>query len=240
MRLNPDFVILISADAEWRTLLENFPDCHTDSSPYGLWFNYNYPDTSGLIEPIVFMHGGWGKVAAAGSTQYAISRWQPKLVVNLGTCGGFEGVIERGEIILVAKTIIYDIFEQMGDPEEHIRHYMTTIDHPWISEPTPLPVIRSLLVSGDRDLFSAEIPVLKSKYGAVAGDWESGAIAWVAARNTTPCLILRGVTDLVNEKTGEAYDGKVGYYYENTVLVMKKLLESLPSWLLMYSEYHKR
>ena len=41
----------------------------------------------------------------------------------------------------------------------------------------------------------------------MALDWESGAIAWVAARNQTRCLILRGVTDLVGEAGDEAYDG---------------------------------
>jgi adenosylhomocysteine nucleosidase len=234
---NPDFVILISADAEWRAMLTYFSDKPSISSPYGNWFYYSYQGTPELLKSVIFLHGGWGKVAAAGSTQYAISRWQPKLVVNLGTCGGFEGVINRGDIILVEKTIIYDIFEQMGDPEEHIQHYLTEIDNSWIREPTPLAVVRSLLVSGDRDLCCAEIPTLKSKYGAIAGDWESGAIAWVAARNLTPCLILRGVTDLVSEQTGEAYDGNVGYYYENTELIMGKLVESLPLWLKMYSKH---
>ncbi len=171
-------------------------------------------------------------MAAAGSAQYVISRWHPKLIINLGTCGGFQGEINRGEIILVEKTIIYDIFEQMGDPEEHIRHYQTEIDNSWISEPYPIKVVRSLLVSGDRDLFCGDLPELKSKYRAIAGDWESGAIAWVAAKNQTQCLILRGVTDLVSEKNGEAYDGNVGYFYENTKLIMKKLVESLPGWLL--------
>ncbi len=238
MRLKPDFVILISADAEWRSLGKLLSGHRIHRSPYGNWFSYRYPPTTGLIKPIIYIHGGWGKVAAAGSAQYAISRWQPKLVVNLGTCGGFEGSIDRGEIILVEKTLIYDIYEQMGDPEEHIRQYATEIDNSWISEPYPLEVIRSLLVSGDRDLFCTELPVLKANYGAIAGDWESGAIAWVAAKNRTPCLILRGVTDLVSENSGEAYNGNVSNYYENTEHIMNKLVESLPLWLLKYSEHY--
>ncbi len=231
-------MILISADAEWRSLGNYLSGQRIHGSPYGNWFSYRFPDSPGLIRPVIIMHGGWGKVAAAGSAQYVISRWQPKLVINLGTCGGFKGDIDKGEIILVEKTIIYDIYEQMGDPEEHIRQYLTEIDNSWISEPYPLKVIRSLLVSGDRDLICAELPALKSKYGAIAGDWESGAIAWVATKNRTPCLILRGVTDLVSENAGEAYDGNVAYYYENTELIMKKLVESLPHWLLKFSDHY--
>ncbi len=236
MRLSPDFVILISANAEWQALLNYFLSYHKNRCPYGDWFYYQYSDIPRLSKPMVFLHGGWGKVAAAGSTQYAISQWHPKLIINLGTCGGIAGEINRGDIILVDRTLIYDIFEQMGDPQEHIRQYQTDIDNSWISQPFPLKVINTLLVSGDRDLVCNEIAQLKSKYNAIAGDWESGAIAWVAAKNHTQCLILRGVTDLVSETFGEAYDGKISSFYENTEIVMKKLVTSLPDWLLKYSE----
>jgi adenosylhomocysteine nucleosidase len=58
-------------------------------------------DFPGLLDPVIFLHGGWGKVSAAASTQFAIYTWHPRIVINLGTCGGFEGEIARGEIILV-------------------------------------------------------------------------------------------------------------------------------------------
>jgi len=237
MSKNPDFVVLISANAEWQVIRKCFPESAIFPSPYGEWFTYLYGEIPTLKKPIVLMHGGWGKVAASASTQYAISRWLPKMVINIGTCGGFEGEIDKGEIILVEKTIIYDIFEQMGDPEEHIKHFSTQIDTSWLNSPLPIQVKRTLLVSADRDLFYDDIPSLKTKYGAIAGDWESGAIAWVANKNHISCLILRGVTDLVGETGGEAYDGKVSYYYENTELIMKKLIESLPLWLLKYPDH---
>jgi adenosylhomocysteine nucleosidase len=93
-------------------------------------------------------------------------------------------------------------------------------------------VQRTLLVSGDRDLLVAEIPRLKREFGAVAGDWESGAIAWVAARNNTRCLILRGVTDLVGGERGEAYDGHIEVFVEGARQVMTELVDKLPGWLL--------
>ena len=86
-------------------------------------------------------------------------------------------------------------------------------------------------MSADRDLVPEEIPGLKSKYGAIAGDWESGAIAWVANRNQVRCLILRGVTDLVGDGGGEAYAGKVQIYVENTERVMNDLILQLPAWV---------
>jgi len=234
MSKKQDFVIIISADAEWRVVQELFPDGKYAATPYGEWFDHFYTDHPPLAKPVVYFHGGWGKVAAAGSTQYSIDRWHPRMIINLGTCGGFEGDVDRGEIILAEKTVIYDIFEQMGDPQEHLQHYSAELDLSWVTNSLPFEVRRKVLVSGDRDLYWQDVPELKTRYGAIAGDWESGAIAWVAVKNHTPCFILRGVTDLVGTSGGEAYNGNVDYYYQNTKLIMKKLVDSVPQWLCMY------
>jgi len=85
------------------------------------------------------------------------------------------------------------------------------------------------LVSADRDIVSGDIPDLIKKYDAVAADWESGAIAWVAQKNGIKCLILRGVTDLVSTEAGEAY-GDYDLFSQRTKEVMRKLFDQLPKW----------
>ena len=87
-----------------------------------------------------------------------------------------------------------------------------------------------MLISADRDIVPGDIPGLVQKYAAVAADWESGAIAWVANRNDVRCFILRGVTDLVNAEGGEAY-GNLSLFHENTKSIMKILIDQLPIWL---------
>ena len=238
--MKPKYIVIISADFEWQVVKSTFPKVTIHHSSLGEWFTYSYFGYDELINPVLFTHGGWGKVASASSSQYIIDKWKPELLINLGTCGGFEGEIKIGEVILAERTIIYDIFEQMGDADEHIAHYSTEIDTSWLIEPLPYPVKRTLLLSGDRDLFSKEIKELKKKYRAMAGDWESGAIAWVANKNHIPCLILRGVTDLVGEKSGQAYDGNIDFFYQNTKVIMNKLLTSLPEWLRIYYQFLHR
>lgn len=228
-------VVLISADAEWRAALEIFRPANTYFTKMGETFD---------LRPFTYFHGGWGKISAAATAQYVIDRYQPDLLVNLGTCGGFAGRIERGTIILVTKTIVYDILEQMSDPDEAIEAYTVELDLSWLagSEPgtaggaanNPPSFIRGPLVSADRDLVPADIPRLMKKYGAVAADWESGAIAWVAKKNGVRGLILRGVTDLIGPSGGEAY-GNLDLFHENTKTVMKKLIAQVPGWLAKIS-----
>ncbi len=222
---SPAVVALVSADVEWRVIRNLFPELEPVESPFGEWFVASVGGDS-----VLFFHGGWGKIAAAASTQYVIDRWAPTLLINLGTCGGFEGEIEKGAVILVDRTIVYDIVEQMGDPDAHIDHYTTELDLSWVGGELLQDVCRTLLVSADRDLLPDEIPHLKDRYGAVAGDWESGAIAWVAARNNSKCLILRGVTDLVGSGGGEAY-GNMELYELNAAKVLAGLVAALPRWI---------
>jgi len=207
-----------------------FPATETLSTPYGEWFAFRLIERP-EVDPVLFFHGGWGKIAAAASAQYVIGRWQPDLIVNLGTCGGFAGLIEPGEVALADRTVVYDILEQMGDPDEAVAHYATDLDLDWLEDDYPHLVRRTVLVTGDRDLVCEEVQELAARFGAVAGDWESGAIAWVAARNRTRCLILRGVTDLVSDIQSDAYDGNLSVWTEATAEVMQSLVKQLPAWI---------
>ena len=225
-----DFCVLISAGAEWRAFIPHFPQAHIERTPYGDCFSTEINQNK-----VGFLHGGWGKVAAAGSTQYAIDRWHPKKILNLGSCGGFLGQIERGEVILAKKTLIYDIFEQMTDAKAALDHYAVNLDLSWLPKQPPQKVAVKTLVSADRDILPADIPDLIKTFDASAADWESGAIAWVAHRNSIPCLILRAVSDLVGLNQGEAY-GHYNFFEEQCQTIMRDFAQSLPNWLKAFSK----
>ncbi len=230
-------IVLISARQEWQAVVATYKPAIQEESPFGEWFSTQVPvpaPGAPQLIPILFLHGGWGKVAAAASTQYAIDRWQPDLLVNLGTCGGFAGEIERGEIVLAERTLIYDIIEQIGSADAALAHFSSEMDLSWLQGDLPTPAHRTLLVSGDRDLVVEEIPRLKEDFHAIAGDWESGAIAWVARRNGLPVLILRGVSDLVGPDGGEAY-GDLDFFTRETSRVMRTLVDALPLWLARFT-----
>ena len=224
--INPRIVVVVSADAEWRIVEDTYPGITKAVSPFGCWF----VASAGQF-PILFFQGGWGKISAAASTQYAIQRWNPRLLINLGTCGGFNGKICKGEILLVEETIVYDLIELMGDQQGALAHSTTKLDLSWLQTPYPIPAQRGRLVSADRDICPTDITSLQSKFTATASDWESGAIAWVAKHNDVPCLILRGVSDLVDQSAGGEFYSDPDRFIKGTKFVMQTLLQSLPGWL---------
>jgi adenosylhomocysteine nucleosidase len=217
-------VVLISANAEWDCVLNfyGFPEVH--KSPFGAFF-YTTMD----VKSAVIFQGGWGKIAAAASTQFCIDRWKPKLFINIGTCGGVNGKTKVGEIILVDRTLIYDIYERMGNPVAAINEYSTSLDLSFLRKPFPQQVRINRLLSGDQDIDPNQLTKLENDYSAIAADWESGAIAWTAKRNGIACLILRGVSDLVSPSGGEIYESD--QFKERAKAVMDPMLEALPAWV---------
>jgi adenosylhomocysteine nucleosidase len=219
-------VVIVSSDIEWSIIREIFLNQECHNSPFGQYF-----ENIEMEYKAIFFHGGWGKISAAASTQYVIDQWRPTLIINLGTCGGFRGFIEKGAIVLVERTIVYDIIEQMGSSDESTAHYMTEIDLSWLTGPFPQNVQRALMLSGDRDVLCEDIKILHQKYGAIVADWESGSIAWVASKNKVKTLILRGVSDLISLDGGEAYQGNIRVFKENAETILRALVTNLPEWI---------
>jgi adenosylhomocysteine nucleosidase len=216
-------VIIISAIAEWIAVKPLFPDIKISHFPFGEYFEVMINE-----QRVTFFHCGWGKIASAGAIQYLIDHASPDVIINLGTCGGFEGSIQQGDIILVDKTYVYDIIELMGDLDI-TNYYASSLDLSWLAEPYPHPVRRGMIASADSDLPPDKISFLKGK-DAIAADWESAALAWVARRNNTRLLILRGVSDMVSENGGEAYNN-IEVFNERAKGIMEKLIGQLPDWL---------
>ncbi len=216
------FAVIISANAEWESIRSLFADVQIESSPYGEYFFAGVAD-----DRVLFFHGGWGKVAAAGSTQYLIDHFKPAYLINLGTCGGVEGRVNRFDIVVADRIVIYDIDEAMGESREAIAHYTTDLEIP---PELPAGLTRTTLYSADRDLTPTHLRDLENRYRPRVVDWESGAIAWVAKRNGIPVLIIRGVTDLVSLEFGEG-EGNLRLFQENARHVMRRLIDDLPKYI---------
>ncbi len=229
--MSPVYVVLVSANSEWRIVLNTFQPAQTDTSPLGDWF------VSSLgTHKVVFFHSGWGKTRSAAATQYIIDRWQPTLVINLGTCGGLEGFATLGETLLVTNTVMYDIFERMGDCNLAVNFYRSELNMEWIGTDLPENTRRSPMASADQDIDFRNFHTLTQNFGVPAADWESAAIAWVLQANGTKGLILRGVSDIITPTASET-DNNHNLWRSRVEMIMRKLLQDLPFYLEKYQAF---
>jgi len=226
----PEIVVLISADEEWKVVKETRePTQPLYSSPFGEWFLHDLDILDSRV-PIVFFQTGCGKIPAAASTQLVLDKWNPRLIINLGTCGGFKGNVNKGDILLVNETVVYDIRERSGHQDEQIKKYRTNLDLSWLEKPYPMNAALVTMATADQDLDPEIIPFLHEKYRAVAADWESGAIAYVGQKkDKMKCLIVRGVSDVVD--SSKAKPSSEEEIREGTRIIMKRLMHRLPEWI---------
>lgn len=214
--------VLVSANGEWEAVKAILQPSLIQQSHLGAYFEIELED-----QPCLFFHSGWGKISTAASTQFVIDKYEPELIINIGTCGGFSGISKVGEMLLVTETMIYDIVERMDDPIAALDHYRTVNDLSWITNPLPPGTRRARIASADQDIDFRAHDVLTKTHQAAAADWETGAFAWVAARNHTPWLALRAVSDLVSPQGSET-DSGVELWHSRLYDMMGKILTDLP------------
>ena len=223
--------VLVSANGEWEAVKTILQPSIIAQSPLGEHFQIEIEG-----QPCLFFHSGWGKVATAASTQYVIDKYQPELIINIGTCGGFSGSCKAGEVLLVTETLIYDIVERMDDPVAALAHYSTRNEIEWITNALPDGTRKARIVSADQDIDYKAFDLLTKTHRADAADWETGAFAWVATRNEVPWLALRGVSDVVTPHGSETDNG-VDLWRSRLDQLMRKILTDLPFY---FREFEKR
>ncbi len=222
-------IILISADNEWNVVRDYLRPVEVLCSPFGEWFQHDF-DIQDRHVNVAFFQTGCGKIPAAAATQFVIDKYNPRIIINFGTCGGFKGKVEKEDILLVEKTVVYDIYERSANQDDQIAKYETELDLSWLAKPYPMNAVTITMATADQDLDPKRIPYLHQKYGAIAADWESGAIAYVAFRNKkVRSLIVRGVSDVLNPSNGKPSSEKE--IREGTEAIMKKLIDGMAEWI---------
>jgi len=222
-------VILVCSDFEWKVVRRRFKDEKLNKSPYGNWFVH--PDNHSAKKEVIWFKSGWGKIGSAGSTQYVIDKWKPELIINIGTCGGFYGKIDLYQLVLVKKTIIYDMFDFIGTVGKSVKYHTTNINLSYLKDKNILKLPKKVIVTGDQDLIPEKVPELYETYNAVIGDWESGSISWICKKNGIKLLIIRGVSDLVGSDGNPAYKEDEGVFRDGVKIVMPKLINIVSDFL---------
>ncbi|OGP60999.1 MAG: hypothetical protein A2162_07340 [Deltaproteobacteria bacterium RBG_13_52_11b] len=170
----------------------------------------------------IWYGSGATKTRAAAACQKAIDKWRPDAIVNLGTCGGVSRDIQKLDIVLANKTFQYDVIQRFGKPSvRFVRGLITKLDTSWADLSMVSERLRTgTIASADQDLWGGSRRKLQKK-GILAADWESASIAKVCELNKIKCLILRGVTDIPDDRQASDFEN-------NTPIVMESLFEILP------------
>ena len=160
------------------------------------------------------IHSGVGEIAAAGAAELLIDRYEVEMIVNFGVVGGLTEEMAKTKTCVVTRVVHYD-FDLSGiDPvapaqypgfsDAYLPADQTLVEKALALCPDLKPVT---CASADKFVGTREDKErLHRLYGAEICEMESAAVLLTCLRNEIPCLMIKAVSDGLNEGGVEFYD----------------------------------
>jgi nucleoside phosphorylase len=174
-----------------------------------------------------------GSVPAAVLAQLAIMHLSPSLVLNAGTCGGFQS---KGHAI--AQVFVgtrYVAFHHRRNTIPAMREYgigkYPVCRSSRLREALGLP--EGIVSSGDALDYSAEDREYIAANGGTLKEMEAAAIGWICGLSGTPLLPLKTITDWVDHPadTGEQFYANLAAATESLTRELLRVLRYLAEHL---------
>lgn len=204
--------IIGAMDEEIAYLRKEMSDCKEYTIANSLFIEGKINDVD-----IVLLQSGIGKVNAAMATTILMERFQPTVVINTGSAGGFTKNLAVGDIVISDEVIHHDVDATVFDYEygqvpqmpvsyksdqaliEQAKHIMKNLQ---------VPYEVGLVATGDSFMSDEERieKVRKLFPSMLAAEMEGAAIAQVCYQYNVPFIIIRALSDIAGEDSPVSFD----------------------------------
>ncbi|WP_418906477.1 5'-methylthioadenosine/adenosylhomocysteine nucleosidase (plasmid) [Borreliella turdi] len=196
---------------------------------FGKVFNHN----------IITIATGVGKINTALWTSYIISKYKISHIINAGVVSGIYSnknkFIKIGDVVISTEAISYDFNlhrfgYEIGHVPEHPKKFKanTTL----IQKASKIKISNvvsylGLIITGDQFIDHQNFQEIPEEFeSAIAIDMESAAMAQVAYNFKIPFIIIRGISDIVNnENNYDDYKKFLKKASSNSAKIVEKLIK---------------
>lgn len=230
---SPNPVIIVSAlQEELRIFTQHIQVTKTTT-------HWNIPVHEGEYNgiPVVMTLSGVGKVNAAGTTQWLISTYNPRLLVFSGVAGSLNPSLNIGDIVIGERLMQHDLSaESLGFPRGKVPYsdlhvLRSTPAMVEVASGTQLAdtqVRRGLILTGDEFIHGGN----RDRYTyleALKGDaieMEGAAFAQICTLNEKPFLVVRALSDNADGDAPENFVAFVDRVAEKNWHIIEDVLKS--------------
>lgn len=194
----------------------------------------------GIIEDnhIIVVKSGVGKVNAARTTQILIDKLNVKYIINVGSAGALNPILNIGDIVIADKLIQHD-FDITAF--EHEKGYITGVgdyiccDNELVDKlknvtknmkDETYKITTGVIASGD--IFCTEIKMkekIYSKFNAQCVEMEGAAIAQVCYLDKIPFVVIRSISDTPNGDNAIVFDEFIKLASKRCAQILKEFLK---------------
>ena len=188
---------------------------------------------------VILTKSGIGKVAAAVATTLLLEKFQPNVVINTGSAGGYDRSLSVGDIVISTKVRFHDVdvtafgyeIGQMAKLPAAFYADKKLIDiaQQAAQSSTSLKAVQGLICTGDifmanpekADIARKNFPTMK------ACEMEAAAVAQVCHQFNVPFVIIRSLSDIAGKKSAVSFEEHLPVAARNAALLIEGMLQAL-------------
>ncbi|CDT79078.1 5'-methylthioadenosine/S-adenosylhomocysteine nucleosidase [Vibrio coralliirubri] len=167
---------------------------------------------------VVLLQSGIGKVAAAVGTSILLSEYQPDVVLNTGSAGGFDSTLNLGDVVISTEVrhhdadvtaFGYEIGQMAGQPAAFkADDNLMAVAEQALAQMEDKHAVRGLICTGDAFVCTAERQEFIRKHfpSVVAVEMEASAIAQACHQFQVPFVVVRAISDVADKESPMSFE----------------------------------
>lgn len=187
----------------------------------------------GLIEnkEVIVVKSNVGKVNSSRVCQMLIDKFNPNLVINVGTAGSVDNRLDIGDIVVANKLVQYDFdvtpFGRKLGEIENIGEYIE-VNEDLLELFNDMDVIKGCIATGDKFIPNKkEKDNIRNIFNALCIEMEGASIAQVCLLDKVPFLVIRSITDKLDGSAKIDFETFLELSSKKVAKTLKKLLKKL-------------
>ncbi|KIY23017.1 MULTISPECIES: 5'-methylthioadenosine/S-adenosylhomocysteine nucleosidase [Mesobacillus] len=190
-------------------------------------------------QEVVLLKSGIGKVNAAMGTALMIEKFQPDVIINTGSAGGFHGELSVGDIVISTEVRHHDVDVtifgyEYGQVPKMPASFSPDENLVRVAEKSAvkikgIQVVKGLIASGDSFMNDPEkVEFIRNKMPDLfAVEMEAAAIAQVAYQFKVPFVIIRSLSDIAGKDSNVSFDQFLETAAKNSAELILLMVEEL-------------
>ena len=188
---------------------------------------------------VILTKSGIGKVAAAVATTLLLEKFQPDIVINTGSAGGYDTRLSVGDLVISTEVRFHDVdvtafgyeIGQMAQLPAAFAADKKLIEIAQLASEAlqPLQTIQGLICTGDTFMADPKkVEVARKNFPDMAAcEMEAAAIAQVCYQFNVPFVIIRSLSDIAGKTSEISFEQYLPIAAKNASILVENILNRL-------------
>ncbi|MCG3729186.1 5'-methylthioadenosine/S-adenosylhomocysteine nucleosidase [Vibrio cincinnatiensis] len=188
---------------------------------------------------VIVLQSGIGKVSAAIGTALLLNDYQPDVIINTGSAGGFEPSLTMGDVVISSEVrhhdadvtaFGYEMGQMAGQPAAFkADEKLITIAEQALASMQNKHAVRGLICTGDAFVCTEERQTYIRQHfpSVVAVEMEASAIAQTCHQFQVPFVVVRAISDVADKASPMSFDEFLPLAAQSSSEMVVKMVELL-------------